>query len=135
MKTIAMAVSTSTAATSAAASANAQAIGATRLSCTSYVRGYEHDRAKVTEMREYAGCVGHLHPDQITGESLAVAKFAVLLMFAAILAGFVWERRNNTMGEGWINAVVWGGLAGFGCGCLGLLAAAGVWFVVRLLLA
>ena len=135
MSTAATTVAISAAANAQAAAANAAAQEAARKACMAYVRGYEHDRATVTEMREYAGCVDRLNPAPMTGESLGVAKFVVLVMFAAILAGVVWERRERSMSDGWLGAVVGGGLIGLCCGAGGLLAVAGVWWGVRLLLA
>lgn len=92
---------------------------------------YEHDRATVTEMREYAGCVDRLHPAPLTEEALGVEKFAVLVLFAAAAAGVIWERRERSMGDGWFGAVFGGGLIGLCFGVGGLLAVGGVWWGVR----
>ena len=127
-------IAISSAANAQAAAANAAAQEAARKACMGYVRGYEHDRATVTEMREYAGCIDRLHPAPMTEEASGVAKFAVLVMFAAIVAGIVWERRERSMSDGWFGAVFGGGLIGFCFGAGGLLAVAGVWWGVLLLL-
>jgi hypothetical protein len=100
-----------------------------------YVRGYQHDQATVTEMREYAGCIDRLHPAQMTDSALGVAKFAVLVIFAAMVAGVVWERRERTLSDGWFGAVLGGSLIGGLGGAVVLLVVAGVWLGVRVLLA
>ena len=100
-----------------------------------YVRGYEHDRAAVSEMREYAGCIDRLYPTPMTEGALGVAKFAVLVIFAAMVAGVVWERRERMLSDTWFGAVFGGSLVGGLVGVVGLLVVAGVWFGVRLLLA
>ena len=130
-----MSTTATTVAISAAANAQAAAQEAARKACMAYVRGYEHDRATVTEMREYAGCIDRLHPASMTDEALGVAKFAVLVIFAAMVAGVVWGRRERMLGDGWFVAVFFGSLVGGLCGAAGLLVVAGVWFGVRLLLA
>lgn len=112
--------------------ANAQAA---RKACMAYVRGYEHDRATVSEMREYAGCIDRLHPAPMTEEALGVAKLAVLVIFAAMVAGVVWERRKRMLSNGWFGAVFGGSVVGGLFGAVALLVVAGVWFGVRLLLA
>lgn len=132
-------IAITSAANAQAAAANAAAQEAARKACMAYVRGYEHDLATVSEMREYAGCIDRLHPEPMAEEALGVAKFAVLVMFAAIVAaivaGIVWERRERSISDGWFGAVFCGSLIGLLVGACGLLAVAGVWFGVRLLLA
>lgn len=135
MGTTATTIAITSAANANAAAANAAAQEAARKACMAYVRGYEHDQATVSEMREYAGCIGRLHPAPMTEEALGVAKFAVLVMFAAIVAGIVWERRERSMSDGWFGAVFGGGLIGLCFGAGGLLAVAGVLWGMRLLLA
>lgn len=116
-----------------AAAANAAAQEAARKACMAYVRGYEHDLATVSGMREYASCIDRLHPAPMTEEALGVAKFAVLVIFAAMVAGVVWERRERMLSDGWFGAVFGGSLMGGLVGAFGLLVVAGVWFGVRLL--
>lgn len=128
-------IAISSAANAQAAAANAAAQEAARKACMGYVRGYEHDSATVAEMREYAGCIGRLHPGPMSEETLGVAKFAVLVMFAAIVAGIVWERRERSMSDSWFGAVFGGGMIGLFFGAVGLLAVAGVWWGVVLLMA
>ena len=135
MGTTATTIAITSAANAQAAAANAAAQEAARKACMALVRGYEHDRATVTEMREYAGCIGRLHPAPMTEDALGVAKFAVLVIFAAMVAGVVWERRERMLSSGWLGAVFGGSLVGGLFGAVGLLVVAGVWFGVRLLLA
>ena len=124
-----------TTATAVALSGAANAQEAARKACMAYVRGYENDRATVTEMREYAGCIDRLHQAPMTGDVLGVVKIIVLALFISAALGVVWERRNRTLSDGWVGAVVCGGFIGFAAGSCGLLALAGVWFGVRVLLA
>lgn len=135
MGTTATTIAITSAANAQAVAANAAAQEAARKACMAYVRGFEHDRATVTEMREYAGCIDRLHPSPMTEEALGVAKFAVLVIFAAMVAGVVWERRERMLSNGWFGAVFGGSLVGGLVGAVGLLVVAGVWFGVRLLLA
>ena len=135
MGTTATTIAITSAANAQAAAANAAAQEAARKACMAYVRGFEHDRATVDEMREYAGCIDRIHPAPMTEEALGVAKVAVLVIFAAMVAGVVWERRERTISNGWFGAVLGGSLMGGLVGGVGLLVVAGVWFGVRLLLA
>ena len=106
-----------------------------RQACTVYVQGYAHERATVAEMREYAGCIERLYPSPVSEESLWVAKGAVLVMFAAVVAGIIWEKRTESMmTRTWLGAVFWGGLAGAALGVIVLAAIGGVWFGVRVLM-
>lgn len=131
---------TTTIAISAAANANATAANiaaqdAARKACAALVRGYEHDRATVSEMREYAGCIARLHPEPMSGDELVAAKLAVAVIFAAMVAGIVWERRERMVSDGWFGAVLGGSFIGGIFGATGLLVVAGVWFGVKLLMA
>ena len=126
MSTTATTIAITSAANAQAAAANAAAQDAARKACMAYVRGYEHDRATVTEMREYAGCIDRLHPAPMTEDALGVAKFAVVLMFAAVVAGVIWERREHSISDSWFGAIFGGGLIGLCFGAGGLLALAGV---------
>ena len=125
----------SSAANAQAAAANTAAAEAARKACMASVRGYAHDSATVGEMREYAACIERLHPAPITDEALGVAKFAVLVIFAAMVAGVVLVRRQRVFFDGWFGAVLFGSLVGALGGGVGLIVIAGVWFGVRLLLA
>lgn len=135
MPTTATTIAITSAANANAAAANAAAQEAARKACMAYVRGFEHDHATVTEMREYAGCIDRLHPAPMTEGALGAAKFAVLVIFAAMVAGVVWERRERMLSDGWFGAVLGGSLVGGLVGAVGLLVVAGVWFGVCLLLA
>ena len=134
MSTTATTIAITSAANAQAMAANVEAQEALRKACTIYVRGYEHDRATVSEMREYAGCIERLHPVPITEEALVLAKFAMVVILGAIAAGVVWEYRERTLNYGWFGTVLWGSLVGLVVGVCGLLGLAGVWLGVGLLL-
>lgn len=81
---------------------NAAAHEAARQACAIAVRGYEHDGATVTEMREYAGCINRLHGSAWSDGELLAAKAAILFIFAAVVVGMVyeWQRRVFALDEG-----------------------------------
>ncbi len=136
MSTTATNIAITSAANAQAAAANVAAQEAKRKACMAYVRGYEHDRATVEEMREYAGCIDRLHPESMLTEGqLVAAKCAVLFVFAWIVVGVIWERRNKSLSEGWFGAVVGGSVIGMCFAVAALLFLAGVYFGVKLLLA
>ena len=110
---------------------NAQAA---RKACMAYVRGYEHDRATLTEMREYAGCIGRLHPKPIETGDLMAWKVVVAVLLVGLAVGVVREWRNR-FSNGPIEAVLIGSLMGLVVSGCGVLLVEGVWFGVSLLLA
>mgnify|MGYP003434270500 CR=1 FL=1 len=110
--------------------ANAAAQEAARKACMAYVRGYEHDRATVSEMREYAGCIERLHPAPLEPGDLMVWKVVV----AVLLVGMVVEWRDSFRG-GPIEATLMGAMIGLCVSGGGVLLVAGVWFGAKLLLA
>ena len=110
---------------------NAQAA---RKACTAYVRGYEHDRATLTEMREYAGCIDRLHPKPIENGDLMAWKVVIAVLLVGMAVGVVREWRNR-FSSGPLEAVLMGSLIGLMVSGVAMLLVAGVWFGVRLLLA
>lgn len=132
MSTTAIAITS--AANAQAVAANAAAQEAAHKACITYVRGYEHDRATVSEMREYAGCIDVLYPAPMTAEGLVVAKFAVLVIFAAMVVGVLVERKECVLSNGWFGAVLVGSVVGAVLGSVALLVVTGLWYGVRLLL-
>lgn len=134
MGTTAATIAISSAANAQAAAANAAAQEAARKACMAYVRGYEHDRATVTEMREYAGCVGRLHPTPLEPGDLMAWKIVVAVLLVGMAVGVVRQWRDS-FSIGPIEAVLLGSLTGLmvSGGCV--LLVAGVWFGARLLLA
>jgi hypothetical protein len=133
MSTTATTVAISAAANAQAAAANAAAKEAARKACMAYVSGYEHDRATVTEMREYAGCIDRLHPAPLEPGDLMAWKIVVAVLLVGMAVGVVREWRNSYNGR--IEAVLMGSVMGLCVSGCGVLLVAGVWFGARLLLA
>ncbi len=134
MSTTATTVAISAAANAQAAAANAAAQEAARKACMAYVRGYEHDRATVTEMREYAVCIGRLHPAPLEPGDLMAWKVVVAVLLIGMFVGVVREWRDPYSSEP-IEAVLMGSGIGLCVSGGGVLLVAGVWFGARLLLA
>jgi len=134
MGTTAATIAISSAANAQAAAANAAAQDAARKACMAYVRGYEHDRATVAEMREYAGCIGRLYPAPLEPGDLMAWKIVVAVLLIGMAVGVVREWRNS-YSSGPIEAVLMGSLMGLMVSGGGVLLVAGVWFGARLLLA
>jgi hypothetical protein len=109
--------------TANAAAANAEAQKAAYAACMSFVRGYEHDKATVQEMREYAGCIERLQPDPRSNQELMAEKACVLFMFLAIIGGVVWQCKYRTINENLAPSVCFGFLFGFliGAGVLSVV--------------
>ena len=91
MGTTATTIAITSAANAQAAAANAAAQEAARKACMAYVRGYEHDRATVSEMREYAGCIERLHPAPLEPGDLMVWKVVVAVLLVGMVVGIVRE--------------------------------------------
>ncbi len=99
-----------------------------------YVKGYEHDRATVTEMREYAVCIDRLHPAPLEPGDLMLWKIVVAVLLIGMVAGIVREWRDSLSG-GPIEATLMGAAMGLCVSSGGVLLVAGVWFGAKLLLA
>lgn len=134
MSTTATTIAITSAANANAAAANAAAQEAARKACMAYVRGYEHDRATVTEMREYAGCIDRLHRAPLEPGDLMAWKIVVAVLLVGMVVGVMREWRNE-FSSGPIEAVLMGGIMGLMVSGGGVLLVAGVWFGARLLLA
>ena len=114
-------------ANSTAIAANAVAQEASRKACLGYVRGYNHDVATVEEMREYAGCVEKLHPAALEEGSLLVVKIIILIIFATTIGGIFYEKKHKAwLSEGWVGAILMGGLSGAAAGVVGVVV---VWLI------
>ena len=134
MGTTATTIAITSAANAQAAAANAAAQGAARKACMAYVRGYEHDRATVSEMREYAGCINRLHPAPLEPGDLMVWKVVVGVLLLGMVAGIVREWRD-AFSAGPIEATLMGAIMGLCVSGASMLLVAGVWFGAKLLLA
>ena len=95
--------------------------------CFALTRGYEHDRATLREMREYASCIDKLHPEPLIGAELYAVKFAVLVIFIACIAGAVWELRHRTFFLNTIGSLLFGALVGT---VLSLILLTGLWALI-----
>ena len=114
-------------ANSTAIAANAVAQEASRKACLAFVRGYNHDAATVEEMREYAGCIEKLHPADPAGNDLIVVKIMILIVFAAVIGGVFYEKKYKVWwSEGWVGAILMGGLSGAAAGVVGVVV---VWLI------
>ena len=113
--------------------ANAAAQEAARKACMAYVRGYEHDRATVAEMREYADCIDRLHPAPLEPGGLMAWKIVVAVLLIGMVAGIVREWRDSFSGP--IEATLMGAIMGLCVSGAGVLMVAGVWLGAKLLLA
>jgi hypothetical protein len=134
MGTTATTIAITSAANAQAATANAAAQEAARKACMAQVRGYEHDRATVAEMRAYAGCIGRLHPQELSADAMTGLKVVVAVLLAGAVIGVVREWRDPFRG-GLIKTVMVGSIMGLCVSGGGLLLAAGAWYGVKLLLA
>ena len=108
-----------------AAAANAEAARAERIACMKYVQGYEHDKATIVEMRQYAECVERLHPEPMTGSEVLWVKAAIIAGLLAAVLGAAKGFKDDGFGMGAIGFV----LGGF-CGAFLVVA---VWFVIACL--
>ena len=127
-------IALSAAANAQAAAANAVAQEAARKACMAYVRGYEHDRANVIEMREYAGCIDRLHQAPMEPGNLMVWKVVVFVLLIGVVVGVVRQWRSP-YSDGPLEALLMGSMLGLCVSGGAVLLMAGVWFGVRLLLA
>ncbi len=127
MSTTATTIAITSATNAAAAAAHA------RSACMSYVRGYEHERATVTEMREYAGCVDRLHPAPMESGDMMAWKFVIVVLLISMVAGAVHEWHDPFAEP--FEAIFFGGIMGLGVGAVGVAVLAGIWFGVRFLAA
>ena len=114
-------------ANSTAITANTVAQEASRKACLAFVRGYNHDVATVEEMREYAGCIEKLHPAALEEGSLLVVKIMILIVFAAVIGGVFYEKKYKVWwSEGWVGAILMGGLSGAAAGVVGVVV---IWLI------
>lgn len=108
-----------------AAAANAAAARAKRIACMKYVPGYQHDRATVAEMRQYAECVEILHPEPLTGAEALWIKAAILACFIGIGVGSRIGWKDGGLGD----AVFFGFVGAIVAPC----AVGAVWLVIAML--
>lgn len=133
MGTTATTVAVTSAVNAQAAAANVAAQEAARKACMAYVRGYEHERATVTEMREYAGCIERLHPVPLEPGDMLTMKIAVAVFLVGMAVGVVCEWRHSYYIDP-MYATLMGALMGLCMSGVVMLLVVGTWFGARLLL-
>jgi hypothetical protein len=124
------------AAAAQSAAAMAQAHAARVTACEAMVSGYRHETASESQMREYASCVGVLHPAPITAGEEVWLKVGVAILLASFFGGGAWgwwTGSGSGLGEDVMNTVM-GALFGLLMAALGIASVAGVTFGVRFLL-
>lgn len=96
--------------------------------CKATIPNFDAQRATVSEMREYAGCVETLYPAEIGSD----ATIALKVLFVVALAGAVFaiwrERRDGDTDFGWQVCV---GMMGFMLAPLALASIAGLALGIR----
>lgn len=98
-----------------------------------FVRGYEHDRATVSEMHEYATCIDRLHPLPMDAGLLLLVKVVVAVLLAGMVIGVAREWRDGWSGS-FIETVLSGCAVGLLVSGFGLLLIGGAWLGVAVLL-
>jgi hypothetical protein len=117
------------AAQSAAAAVAARAAKVT--ACTQFVQGYQHDRATVAEMREYAGCVEAPHPTPVSDSTALGIKAAIVIVLVCMVIGAIrGDTFDSGIGDRAFAAFFWAAGAA-GTLLAGLLIFAGVAYVIR----
>lgn len=120
-------IAISSAAATQAAIAGSQAREAKVIACKGFVTGYEHNVATVADSRQYAECVGLLHPEPLSDGTVWILKAAVLIILAGAVFGFV-KGQAEHWSEWWeryLMMPIMGAVAGAGIALgFGLLGAA-----------
>lgn len=115
--------------------ANVEAQESARKACMAYARGYENDRATVTEMREYAACIDKLYPEPLEQGDVMAWKIIVALLIASMVIGVVHAFRDrNNYYQGLIESTFMGAIIGLCHGLIVLLLLAGLYYGVRFLI-
>lgn len=112
-------------AASQAAVAQAAAHQARVAQCKATIPNFDAQRATVSEMKAYAGCVETLYPTEIGADATVALKVLFVLAMAGMAAG-AWRERRYGFGD-----AVMGGLFGFVAAPLALAAIAGLALGVR----
>ena len=112
-------------AASQAAVAQAAAHQARVERCKATIPNFDSQRATVSEMKEYAGCVETLYPTDIGADATVALKVLFVVALAGMAVG-AWRER----GYGFGYAVI-GGMFGFILAPLGLASIAGLALGIR----
>ena len=115
-----------------AAAASAAAHAARVAQCKTVLPNFNAQGATVSEMHEYADCVGTLYPREIGADATIALKVIFMIALAGMVGGVVWSRLREEY-------VGWGGH--IGCGVMMFFIApcaagfaAGVLYGIRWLL-
>ena len=84
-------------------------------------------------MREYAGCIESLYPRPVNADEMIALKVIVVVLFVGTVLGLINQVCNREF-NGILSSAVFGAVVGFCVSCGVVLAVAGVWFGVKLLM-
>lgn len=110
-----------------------QAAAARDTACKSLMNSYEAKTATIAQAREYASCVDHLYPHDMTGAEVIFYKVAIVSIILGVLVGAWMNRNDDTFGRIWgpVAGAFMGGAAVFGLFCTVALLKSGVQFLFR----
>jgi len=110
-----------------AAAASAAAHAARVAQCKATIPNFDAQRATVSEMKEYAGCVETLYPTEIGAD----ATVALKVLFVVALAGAAFAIWKDRQGYTDFGGQVSAGLMGFMLALLALASIAGLALGIR----
>lgn len=110
-----------------AAAASAAAHAARVAQCKATIPNFDAQRATVSEMKEYAGCVETLYPTEIGAD----ATVALKVLFVVALAGAVFAIWKDRQGHTDFGGQVLAGVMGFMLAPLALASIAGLALGIR----
>ena len=92
-----------------AAIASAEAHRAHVERCKATMPNFDAQKATVSEMREYSGCVDALYPSELGADATIALKVLFVIALAGMVGGAWWERRNSSL-CGWGDALMMGAM-------------------------
>lgn len=75
--------------------------------CKATMPNFDAQKATVSEMREYAGCVDALYPNEIGADATIALKVLFVIALAGMVGGVVWSRLREQY-AGWSGHITWG---------------------------
>jgi hypothetical protein len=108
-----------------AAAASAAAHAARVAQCKATIPNFDAQRATVSEMKEYAGCVETLYPTEIGADATVALKVLFVVALAGMAVG-AWRERWYGFGD-----AAMGGVLGFMLAPLALASIAGLALGIR----
>lgn len=112
-------------AASQAAIAQAAAHQARVAQCKAMIPNFDAQRATISEMKEYAGCVETLYPTEIGADATVALKVLFVVALAGMAVG-AWRERRYGFG-----CAAMGGMFGFMLAPLALASTAGLALGIR----